>query len=170
MTLSLRPKHGGFLRSFGCGSFIREFLLGHGPNGSAMIDPNIGSPQADIFRNYKTALMKTTAIDRAIRTEEKRARREDRSIDPEKILVLADEYLDKMPYKAQGARFHSFIVYFSMLKRLNWVEATGRQEPSAFQENYPPGPLRKYFRLTNKGRNASEGAWSNPHLALYGTG
>lgn len=169
MTLPIRPKRGGFLRSFGCGGFIREFLLGHGPNGSIVINPNIGSFQANIFREYKLALMKTTAFDRAIRTEEKKARREERSIDPERILQLANEYLTKMPYKAQGARFHSFVVYFSMLKQLNWVEATGRQERSAFQENYPPGPPRKYFRLTDKGRNASEGAWSNPHLALYGT-
>jgi len=35
----LRPARDGFLRPFGCGCFIREFLLGHGPNGSPRIDP-----------------------------------------------------------------------------------------------------------------------------------
>ncbi len=28
----LKPARGGFLRPFGCGEFIRGFLLGHGPN------------------------------------------------------------------------------------------------------------------------------------------
>ncbi len=37
----LRPARGGFLRPFGCGWFIREFLIGHGPNGSPRIDPEV---------------------------------------------------------------------------------------------------------------------------------
>lgn len=45
----LRPARGGFLRPFGCGWFIRKFLLGYGPNGSPKIDPETGAPQADIF-------------------------------------------------------------------------------------------------------------------------
>lgn len=45
---------------------------------------------------------------------------------------------------------------------------TGREEPSAFQEHYPPWPPRKYFRLTAEGRAASPMAWANPLLALYG--
>jgi len=59
----LRPARGGFLRPFGCGWFIRELLLGHGPNGSPKIDPNVGAPQADIFYHYKTTLLKATAVD-----------------------------------------------------------------------------------------------------------
>ena len=34
MEMPLRPERGGFLRPFGCGQFIREFLLGHGPEES----------------------------------------------------------------------------------------------------------------------------------------
>jgi len=166
----LRPARGGFLRPFGCGWFIREFLLGHSPNGSPRIDPEIGAPQADIFYHYKLALMKATAMDRATRVEEKRARRENRRINPENIEELATRYLVRMPYKAQGCRFHSFVVYFSTLQRLDWVEFTGREEPSSFQGRYPPGQPRKYFRLTEVGRKASEAAWSNPQLALYGRG
>ncbi len=30
MVIQLRPSRGGYLRPFGCGWFIREFLLGHG--------------------------------------------------------------------------------------------------------------------------------------------
>jgi len=164
----LRPARGGFLRPFGCGWFIREFLLGHGPNGSPVIDPDIGAPQADIFYHYKKELMRATALDRATRVEEKRARREKRSIDPANIEKLAEKYLSRMPYKAQGCRFHSFGVYFSTIQRLGWAEPTGQEEPSSFQEHYPPGPPRRYFRLTDAGRTASETAWANPHRALYG--
>jgi hypothetical protein len=168
MVELLRPRRGGFLRPFGCGWFVREFLAGNGPFDSPTIDPHVGAPQADIFRRYKLALMGATALDRATRVEEKTAQREKRYINPDNIEKLAARYLARMPYKAQGCRFHSFITYFSDLQRLGWVEATGRVETSAFQDNYPPGPPRKYYRLTQAGREAGDSAWSNPHLALYG--
>jgi len=164
----LRPPRGGFLRPFGCGWFIWEFLLGHGPNGSPRIDPEVGAPQADIFYHYKMALLKATAMDRATRREERQARREKRAISPEEIDRLADRYLARMPFKATGCRYHSFVVYFSNLQRLGWVKFTGQEEASAFQDHYPPGPPRRYFRLTKAGQEASDAAWSNPHLALYG--
>jgi len=166
----LRPARGGFLRPFGCGWFIREFLMGNGPYGSPEIDPEVGAPQADIFHHYKMALMRATVLDRATRAEEKRARREKRPINPDDIEKLAERYLARMPYKAQGARFHSFVVYFSTIRRLGWVEPTGKEEPSVFQEHYPKGQPRKYFRLTKAGREASDAAWANPHVALYGVG
>jgi len=170
MTLPLRPQRGGFLRPFGCAWFIREFLLGRGPNGSPRIDPDIGAPQADLFYCYKTALLRATAVDRATRQEEKQARREKRAIDPEKIESLAERYLARIPYKSTSCRYHSFVVYFSNLQRLGWVEPTGREEASAFQDHYPSGPPRRYFRLTKAGRQAGNAAWANPHLALYGKG
>ncbi len=139
MVELLRPSRGGFLRPFGCGWFIREFLLGHRLNGSPKINPDLGACQADIFYHYKMALMRATALDRAVRTEEKRARQEMRPISPENIEKLAERYLGRMRYKAQGCRYHSFVVYFSNLVRLGWIEPTGREEPSAFQEHYPPG-------------------------------
>ncbi len=168
MVELLRPARGGFLRPFGCGWFIREYLLGRSPNGSPVIDPYVGSPQADIFHHYKMALIRATALDRATRMEEKRAQREKRSIDPPNIEKLAERYLARMPYKAQGCRFHSFIVYFSNIQRLGWVEATGQEEFSEFQDHYPPGPPRRYFRLTEAGREAGDAAWANPLRALYG--
>lgn len=168
MTELLRPPRGGFLRPFGCGEFIRKLLLGEGPNGSPRIDPDIGAPQSDIFYCYKVALMKATALDRATRAEERRARRERRSIQPDNIEKLAEKYLARMPYKAQGCRYHSFVVYVSNLQRLGWIEFTGQEEASAFQDNYPPGQPRRFFRLTDAGRQASEAAWRNPHRALYG--
>ena len=170
MVQLLRPARGGFLRPFGCGWFIREFLLGHGPNSSPSVDPDIGAPQADIFYYYKTALIKATALDRATKMEEKRARREKRVIIPDNIERLTERCLAQMPYKANGCRYHSFVTYFSNLQRLGWVEFSGKEETSAFQDHYPPGPPRKYFRLTVAGRVAPDSAWSNPLFALYGGG
>jgi len=164
----LKPTRGGFLRPFGCGWFIREFLLGHGPNGSPKINPDVGAPQADIFYHYKTALLKAIALDRAIRQEERQARREKRAISPERIEQLTERYLARLPYKTTSCRYHSFIVYFSNVQRLDWVEFTGREEASAFQDHYPQGQPRRYFRLTRAGREASDVAWSNPQFALYG--
>ena len=168
MTLPLRPARGGFLRPFGCGWFIREFLLGLGPNGAPRIDPDAGAPQADIFYHYKMALLRATAQDRATREEERRARHGKRPIRPEEIERLTERYLAGMPYKATGCRYHSFVVYFSNLQRLGWVEFTGREESSAFQDHYPPGPSRRYYRLTPAGRVASNAAWSDPLFTLYG--
>jgi len=91
----LKPTRGGFLRPFGCGWFIREFLLSHGPNGSPMIDPDVGAPQADICYHYKTALIEATALDRAARHEEKQARREKRAVSPDNIEMLTERYQAK---------------------------------------------------------------------------
>ena len=164
MVELLKPTRGGFLRPFGCGWFIREYLLGKGPYGSPKIDPEIGASQAVIFHDYKLALMKATAFDRATRVEEKKARREQRRVNPENIEGLAQRFLARMPYKAQGCRYHSFVVYFSTIHRLGWVEATGKEELSAFQEHYPDGQPRRYYRLTKAGEEAGDEAWANPSL------
>jgi len=132
-----------------------------------MIDPNVGAPQADIFYHYKNAIRQETATQRAIGEEEKRAAREERAIDPENIDLLTKKYLRRLPYKSISCRFHSFVVYFSTLQRLEWVEPTGQEEPSSFQDNYPAGPPRKYFRLTDTGRLASVSQWKDPIVALY---
>ena len=166
--MDLRPSRGGFLRPFGCGWFIREFLLGNQPYGSPVIDPNIGAPQADIFREYKMALIQETAVDRATHREEKLARRKKRPIDPNNITILTQAYLARMPYKANGCRYHSFVTYFSTLHRLGWVEPSGKIEPSSFQGSYPAGQPRIYYRLTAPGRAASDDEWRNPRLTLYG--
>jgi len=164
----VRPKRGGFVRPFGCGWFIREFLLGRGPNGSPRIDPSVGAPQADVFYYYKHSLIRAIAVDRATRQEEREARRERRTIDPERIERLVERHLRHVPYKSTGARFHSFIVYASNLQRLGWIEFTGQEERSAFQDHHPAGPPRRYFRLTEAGKAAPETGWRDPRRALYG--
>ncbi len=164
----LKPKRGGFLRTIGLGLFIRDYMLSRGPQGTPKIDPVVGSYQSDIFYQYKTLLIRTTAVDRATRIEEKRAKKEKRAIDPGRIEQITDRLVARMPYKAQGCRSHSFTTYFSMLQKLKWVEPTGQEEKSAFQLNYPEGQPRKYFRITAKGKKAKTIDWANPHAALYG--
>jgi len=168
MVLQLKPRRGGFLRLFGLGWFIKEFLSGRAPYGSTVINPEVGAPQADIFSQYKQVLIRETAMDRATKTEGKRAKRDKRSIDPVRIERLAEKYVARMPYKANGCRYHSFVTYFSTIQKLKWVEPTGMEEASSFQDNYPEGQPRKYFRLTAAGLAAPESAWTNPHKALYG--
>ena len=168
VTIPLRPKHGGFLRAVSLGLFIRDYLTGKSPFDTPKIDPNKGSYQSDIFYQYKMALIRTTAEDKATRMEEKQAKKEQRIIDPDKIDELTRKIITRTPYKAHGCRFHSFVVYFSNIQRLCWVEPSGREEPSEFQEHFPNGQPRKYFRLTKAGKEAAMDAWLNPLRALYG--
>jgi len=57
-------------------------------------------------------------VDRAIREEERRARREDRPINPEQIERLTEKYLTRIANKTDFCFYHSFVVYFSNLQRL----------------------------------------------------
>jgi hypothetical protein len=167
MIEPLRPARGGFLRPFGCAWFIREFLMGHGPHNSPVIEPEVGSPQADIFYQYKQALRRVTAEDMAVREEEKSARKAKRPINPDNIETLARKYLERLPYKSRGCRYHSFVTYFSTLQKLGWVEPSGVVEASAFQDNYPQGKPRIYFRLTQTGKSIPDYLWADPRKALY---
>jgi hypothetical protein len=167
MTLPLRPGHGGFLRPFGCGWFIREFLMGHGPEGSPAIDPEVGACQEDIFYHYKMALHKAYAEDAVAYENEQR-------ISQGKDIYTEIEYservtyfMSRMPYKLFKCRYHSFQRYFHWLKQLKWVEFTGREEESSLQDNYQDAPPRRYYRLTRKGIKAPDYEWSNPQLTLY---
>jgi hypothetical protein len=153
MTLPLRPRRGGFLCPFGCGSFIRDYLSSNG-----------AGVQADIFREYKESLLLQIAADRAIRHEEKLARLQKRRIEPDNIDKFTSLYLTRIPFKSSGCRYHSFVTYFSLLIRLGWVEFTGEVEESDFADGQP----RKYYQLTSAGMAASDSEWSNPHRALYG--
>jgi hypothetical protein len=119
-ALPLKPTRGGFVRPFGCGWFIKEFLLGNGPHGSPNIESATDAPQADIFHHYKEALLRATALERATRAEERRARRDKRAIRPEEIERMTERYLVRIPYKSSACRYHSFVVYFSNLQRLGW--------------------------------------------------
>ena len=167
MILPLRPNKGGFLRPFGCGWFIREYLLGHSPNGSPAIDPENGSCQEDIFYHYKIALHKAYAEDAVAYENEERIRLGKPIYTDEEYQERIDYHMSKMPYKLVKCRYHSFSRYFHFLKQLQWVERTGREETSAIQQYYSPAPPRVYYRLTRKGIEAPDYEWSNPQLTLY---
>ena len=119
MVEPLRPARGGFLRPFGYGSFIRKFLLGHGPEGSIRIDPDRGASIDDIRYAYKSALLRAYAEDMVAVAMEKG------------IELSIEEALERIPHRLTKMRSHSFYRYFHNLKMLGWVEATGEQEESA---------------------------------------
>jgi len=165
--VKLRPDRGGFLRPFGCGWFIREFLLGHGPKGSAVIDPDRGAPQADIFYHYKLALHRAYAADAVHWENDERAKRGKPIYTPEEYEERFMTILRRIPYKLTNCRYHSFQRYFHWLKQLGWVEFTGEEETSSVQQKYPNAAPRRYYRLTRKGIEAPDNEWSNPQLTLY---
>ena len=165
--LSLRPGRGGFLRPFGCGWFIREFLLGHGPEDSPAIDPEVGACQEDIFYHYKLALHRAYAEDATAWENEQRVRQGKPIYTEEEYQERVAYFMSRMPYKLFKCRYHSFQRYFHWLKQLGWVEFTGREEPATIQQHYHPAPPRRYYRLTRKGIEAHDYQWSNPQLTLY---
>ena len=166
MTLDIRPTRGGFLRPFGCGWFIREFLLGNGPEGSTSIDPERGAPQADINYEYKEALARATARERAEKIISRMVLA-GADVTEEQAENIHERELKRISRKFTHMRDHSFLVYFGILKRLMWVEATSESENSSIQDNYPEAPGRTYYRLTAAGREASEESWTNPQYTLY---
>jgi hypothetical protein len=123
MTLELRPTRGGFLRPFGCGWFIREFLLGKGPEGSRAIDPKRGAAQSDINYEYKEALARATARERAERIISRMVV-SGADVTEEEAQSIYERELKRISRKFTHMRYHSFLMYFSVLKRLKWVEVT----------------------------------------------
>jgi len=168
MVIELRPTRGGFLRPFGCGWFIREFLLGHEPEGSEKIDPNKGAVQEDIFYHYKLALHRAYAEDATAWENDQRTKRHLPLYTPEEYAERVDWHLRRIPYKLVKARYHSFSRYFHWLKQLEWVERTGEEEKATIQGYLeelgkpPEAPPRIYYRLTRKGIEAPLYQWSNP--------
>ena len=124
MPMVLRPNKGGFLRPFGCGWFIREFLLGHGPEGSPAIDPEKGACQEDIFYHYKLALHKAYAEDAVAYENEERIKKGKPIYTTEEHEERVAYFLSTIPYKLVKCRYHSFQRYFHWLKQLGWVEFT----------------------------------------------
>jgi len=166
MVMRLTPTRGGFLRPFGCGWFIREFLLGNGPEGSTRIDANRGAAQADINYQYKEAMARATARERAERIISRLVLSK-ADVTEEEAERIYQRELKRVSRKFTHMRYHSFLMYFGVLKRLGWVEVTDQTEPSAIQDNYPAAPDRVYYRLTKVGIQAGEELWSNPLFTLY---
>ena len=166
MVTRLMPSRGGFLRPFGCGWFIREYLLGRGTEGSRAIDPERGAPQADINYEYKEALARATARERAERIISRMVV-SGADVTEEQADRIYERELKRVSRKFTHMRYHSFLMYFGVLKRLEWVETTGQTETSSIQDNYPAAPERVYYRLTRTGIEAGDELWSNPLFTLY---
>jgi hypothetical protein len=178
MVIRLRPTRGGFLRPFGCGFFIREYLLGNGPEGSPEIDPEKGAVQEDIFYHYKLALHRAYAEDATAWENDERIRAGKALYTEVEYAGRVDWFLRHIPYKLVKARYHSFQRYFHWLKQLGWVEATGQEEKSSVQENVEDSrakagltpyeaPRRKYYHLTKDGAEAPDYQWSNPLITCH---
>jgi hypothetical protein len=174
MVTELRPQRGGFLRPFGCGMFIRAFLLGKGTEyGSATIAQDKGACCADVFYHYKLAMHKAYAEDATAWENDMRARAAKPLYSPEEYAERVDWHLRRIPYKLVKCRYHSFSRYFHWLKQLGWVEKTGEEERSTIQgyleesEITFEAPPRVYYRLTDKGKKAPDWEWSRPQLVLY---
>ena len=167
MSELLRPAMGGFTRPFGCGWFIREFLLGHGPEGRPVIDPSRGACQADLFFHYKSALHAAYAEDATAWENEQRVKAKKEPYTETEYDERVAWHLSRIPYKLVKCRYHSFVMYFGMLKKLQWVEPTGEEEESTPQDYYEDFEPRRYYRLTKKGTAAPDQQWSNPHRVLY---
>jgi len=166
MVELLRPTRGGFLRPFGCGWFIREYLLGKGPEGATKIDPMYGATQSDMCYQYKESLAHATAHDRAESIISNMVVAGTDVIEEEAGKIYQRE-LKKVSRKFTHMRYHSFLMYFGVLKRLGWVEEAGETEASTLQDNFPEAPNRVYYRLTRKGEEVSDEFWSNPLFTLY---
>jgi len=138
MVIAIKPLRGGFLRPFGCGWFIREFLWGHAPQGSPEIDPKKGAVQADIFYHYKKALHRAYAEDATAWENDERAQAGKQLYTEKEYAERVDWHLRHIPYKLVKCRYHSFLMYFNMLKKLGWVQATD----SPFQNHNNFGPPR----------------------------
>ena len=169
MLKALRPSRGGFLRPFGCGEFIRGYLMGKGAYGSSGLDPKRGAPIVDILAAYRSALLRAHAEDMAARALEKG------------IELSVEEASRRVSGRFTKVRSHSFYRYFHLLKQLEWVEVTGEEEDSlpggvsgaAVELTHRGTTLvevpqpRRFYRINDKGREASRAAWSDPLMALY---
>ncbi len=122
--MELRPSKGGYLRPFGAGWFVREYLLGNGPEGSTKINPDTGAAQADINYEYKEALARATARERAEKIISDMVV-SGTDVTEEDAENIYQRQLKKIARKFTHMRYHSFLMYFGILKRLGWVEATG---------------------------------------------
>ena len=165
--MEIKPMTGGFVRPFGTAWFIIEALKGNAPEGSKRIDPAVGAPMSDIHFEYKNALHRAHARDLVEKEEEKRIRNGGLAYTEEQFTARLEYYLNRIPYKLLKMRYSSFCRYFGHLKRLGWVEATGRTEPSTLQDYYPAAPSRVFYHLTEAGWKASVTEISDPLMALY---
>ena len=140
--------------------------MGLAPENSTKIDPIRGATQVDINYEYKEAMARATAREHAEKIISRMVLNKV-DVTEEQASRIYQRELRRVSRKFTHMRYHSFLMYFSVLKRLHWVVVTGETEPSTIQENLPEAPERIYYRLTQKGIEAGDELWANPLFALY---
>ncbi len=141
------------MRPFGCGEFIRDYLLGEGPYQSQRIDPGRGVPIEDIKTAYQNALLRGYA-EGMVASALRRKRH-----------ISLEEALRRTPHRLTRVRSHSFYRYFHLLKQLGWVEATGEEEGSL-----PGGMPGARVELTPQGTTLVEGTAAQEVLQAHREG
>jgi hypothetical protein len=99
--------------------------------------------------------------------EEERKRKGLPPLTTEEAQERLQRYLTRIPYKLTKMRYSSFCRYFGHLKRLGWVEETGKTELSGIQDSYPLAPSWVYCRLTEAGKKSTLAEVSSPLRLLY---
>jgi hypothetical protein len=143
------------------------------------VDPEVGSPQTDIHAAYKKALHTAIAEDAAAWDAEEAISR-GKPLTPEDVERRRDFYLERIPRKLTRMRYASFTRYFRFLKQLGWVEEISQEgslmggPEDARVEPTPRGTTlvevpqpRRYYRLTSKGKRATEVELSDPLQTIY---
>lgn len=134
------------------------------PSGIQQSTPTGELPQADIFRDYKEALRRSQADD-MVTMEEERIRRDQPPLTREEADDLVAYFIGRLPLRSTRIRYHSFLSYFGLLKRLGWVESTGEREISEAQdlmgletgeEPRETGQPRIYYEITPAGYTAPD--------------
>ena len=107
---------------------------------------------------------------------ERRIRRGQPPLTREEADSLVAYFIGRLPLRSTRMRYHSFLSYFGLLKRLGWVEPTGEEEVSQAQdmmglengeETRETGQPRIYYRLTRTGYATPQSLVADPVMALY---
>ena len=69
-----------------------------------------------------------------------------KDVTEEQAEKIYERELKRISRKFTHMRYHPFLMYFGVLKRLGWVEVTGQTETSNIQDNYPPAPEKTLSR------------------------
>jgi hypothetical protein len=162
-----RPRRERFLRPITAGLFIRNYLLGLGPEGTPAIDPKEGDYPEHIFLHYKEMLRRAYARDAVALENRERERKGLDPYSPAEYSERLEWHRERITYKFHRARYQSFYRYFHWLKQLGWVVRTRRREPSYIQASYAEAPPCVYYRISAKGKRASEIDWFRPQITLY---
>jgi len=124
-----RPTKERFLRPTTAGLFIRDYLLGLGPEGATTINPEEGDYPEHIFFHYKEYLRRVYARDAVALENKERQAKGLETYSPEEYAERLEWHRQRIPYKLHRARYHSFYRYFHWLKQLGWVERTWSTGP-----------------------------------------